>query len=478
MLISLTQGTNTLNNQLFYFMRQQFCLTLILLCLSFSVFAETKQNIILRKPPNNNHGEFIAHFYNNLYQLLGYEVEYIEVPSQLELDLVKKGALSGMIARDVSYGELLPELVKIDVPLFSYEVYLVSDRRQCGYCFLSELEQVYSQAGIKIYSDIAELFPSNIERKFYNPSYTSSTDILFNPNTGQFFNSISLPENIKSNPHLIKKVMDIRNDHHFLAPHMGHLKPKIEQVLTEQSSKGYLQALRNKYKLTLDNNYESTLPASINAVIANGDLSVVSSYKAVIENVLKDQLKTNVSETNWTDAIQKFRKGKADIFIGITQDMVKEYPTSTYHIDYQPPVYLMAQSQEILDSFNNRTSTMTICSRESLRFLLSEFDRMHSVHTVDNCLELFEQEKVDIVFDLQKAEEKVNNNKPQMPYINGQPLFVVFQNNAVGRQLKTLFDNNIAQLAETGALKQFYVDPQQYLKANIESPYTKCLFCD
>jgi hypothetical protein len=439
--------------------------------ISLGSIADEERKIVLRKPSDTKHGKYLEHYYNNLYQMLGYEIEYVDVPSELELELVDKGILAGLIARDTSYSEMAPHLTKIDVPIFSYQVFLVADRRRCGYCLVEQITEINIPAGIKVFADIAEDLPNRIKRNVIGSREQTPISVFKERNIAQFYSSISLPPSFQSNSHLLKKVVDTRFDHHFLAPKYSHLKPKLERIITEKELLGYLPAMRDKYQidmmdLSVTSDYKDVFAISSEWVdYTNADGTGV--YWDMLKTIFSEQYTFTHKTTSWIDAVQQFRKMNADILVSTYAEDAKGYLLSSYHIDYEYEVFAVSKSKVKLNQFINSKQSYKVCASEDLNFLLEQFGSAHQVYSVDECEQLLINGEVDIMLEYDYNFSQPVQEFHRVAVLEPKPLFVAFQNTPKGKYLKGVFDAKIERLAKKGKLATLFPSVAEFDHANI-----------
>lgn len=220
---------------------------ILLLFCQFSLLAKT--SISLRYPPNTPHGNYIKELLEQAYKELGYRIDYLNVPGARELSLTEKSVLSGVLARDIVIEQSAPNLVKVDVAVFSYKVLLITNSNVCETCELDTLSVVAYPRGGKIYQKFIDDLPSSVNTIAIGGSQSLIQMLNKNRIDGIITSDTNIKASVLSNPNLTAKTLEVRYDFHYLSPQVSHLKQPLESKLKQMATNGRMAELKAKYKI-------------------------------------------------------------------------------------------------------------------------------------------------------------------------------------------------------------------------------------
>lgn len=218
---------------------------LFLFLLSSSALANNK--VDLRNPPDKAFGHYLKEVFAKAYGQVGHEVNYIELPFVREVDLASKSELGGVLARDIIIEDSENGLIRVDVPLFSYEVVMLANTKVCGNCELDDLQIVAYPRGGKIYQSHVDELPDKVTKVSIG-GIENLTKMLEKGRVDAIvFSDILLAKELLENPNVMILILEKRFDYHYLSPAYKHLKEPLEQALLKLSRSGELAALKKKY---------------------------------------------------------------------------------------------------------------------------------------------------------------------------------------------------------------------------------------
>jgi hypothetical protein len=76
------------------------------------------------------------------YAELGIELVYLDMPRARSIVEANAGRIAGELGRLPGLEQDYPNLIRLEFPLFRYQLVIVADRRQCGLCELGDLENL------------------------------------------------------------------------------------------------------------------------------------------------------------------------------------------------------------------------------------------------------------------------------------------------------------------------------------------------
>jgi hypothetical protein len=444
----------------------------VLLLLSFCVSAET---IALRTPPESLTGQYVKDVLTAAYTSIGHTIEWQSVNDVNELDLVRKNKLTAALARTDFIKKEFPSLVQIPFPLLNFKLLKVSDRMRCGYCLNEDIRSItYAKNSL-----IAEEYANSLNSRVHK--FSIANTIKLNQMLGKrrvdsvLLMDFQLDEKIAKNPHFIIETIGTHFDYHYLSPAYKHLKQPLLDAFYGLEQQGILASLRLKYgihpevKVALPQKHSLRFISGNWDGYTNADGSGV--YWHLMDSIFKTNYTLNKDVSIWTRAIKVFEKNEADILVGAYRTCKINYAIySSYHTDYEYPMYAFGQNMTAINRFNNKDKSLIICSAsgensfKEVSFLSKE-DIIQT--SVSQCNKLMENGKIDIFINYEYHLSELLKNSPRQLLIEYSPLFLVFHNTPEGHFLKRYFDKKIATLALNNTLKSIFPDEVKYKQAYI-----------
>lgn len=435
-----------------------------------------EKTILLRTPPPHSQGYFVSEVLTKLYKNLGYQVEFINVPGVRELELAEKSILSGALARDNIIEQKYKELTRVDFSLFEYQIILTGDRRVCGYCLPEHIDIIAYPNGL-------EIFPEIINKYFKDPKVMTLTDtkdveeVVLKQRLPAFLNAnIDYSEQLNVSPHIVKHILEVRSDYHYLSPKYAFLKPALEKGLKEMQLSGELAALKDKFAIEsyskptqLPNNFSIKAVSGYWEEYTEVDGSGV--YWKMVESGFGNTIKLKKEATSWLRAVRLFEEQKADVLVGTYKNSLPGYLPSKYHIDYETEVYAFTHDKETLTRFKNNDKDLTVCASETYELVVSKLPSETSIYNSDffMCEQLFTNKRVDVLIEYPYNVPSYFDTYKYTQFHESLPLFLLFHNNEKGRTLKDWFDKGIEKTRRENQLSQHFLSLQDYKNARIEA---------
>lgn len=213
--------------------------------LSFAAYSAPQ--VELRATPQAPYGQYIKQVLDTIYQRAGYDISYINVPFVREVGLAEKSQLAGVLARDIIIAEHHPALIRLDVPLFSYDVIQFSNRQVCGECNKQQLNIVAYPRGGKIYQEHINNLPAKVNKIAIGGIPNLIKMIEIGRVDAVIMSDILVTDALRNKPNIIATKLETRFDYHYLAPAYASLKQPLQQALKELEQSGQLAQLKRKY---------------------------------------------------------------------------------------------------------------------------------------------------------------------------------------------------------------------------------------
>jgi len=435
---------------------------------------ETSKTVDLKQPYSSNTMLYSQELLIKAYALIGYKVNWLNIASSKELELVNIGKLAAAIARHPVIEEEFPRLVKVPYKMFDFSLLKVSDRRRCGYCLDEDIHSIIYTEGARISVKYAQSLRSSMDKLSIKNSENLNKMILKRRADSVLIMDFQLATEIYENPHMIVETITREYDYQYLSPSYGYLQKPLTEAFKQLEQNGTVANLRQKYKIKAVKELKKT-PEKVSFIsgtwtdYTNADGSGV--YWDVIDALFGDNFDITKATSIWARAVRAFEQNQVDVLVGAyRKEMLADAIYSSFHIDYEYPLYAFARNKEILKRFREQDASLTAClSSGSFLFKHVEFISQDNIieTSLEQCDVLIKNNKVDIVIEYDYNLDKYTQALPNTVLVENSPLFLVFHDNPKGHFLKSYFDKNIAELARKNILKNIFPDEITFKQAHI-----------
>lgn len=286
--------------------------------------------------------------------------------------------------------------------------------------------------------------------------------------------NIDYSEQLNVSPHIIKHILEVRSDFHYLSPQYAFLKPKLEKALKEMQESGELSILKDKFELeSFSKSNQLPIDSSIKAVSGNWDeyteVDGSGVYWKIVESGFGNTINLEKEATPWLRAVRLFEEQKADILVGAYKNYPYGYLASKYHIDYETEVYAFTHDEKTLTRFKNNDKDLTICASETYELVANKLPSEASIYHTDffMCEQLFTNKRVDVLIEYPYNVSSYFDTYNYTLFHESLPIFLLFQNTEKGRALKDWFDKGMEKVRRKNQLSQHFLSLQDYKNAKI-----------
>ena len=444
----------------------------ILLFLPLFVLADV---INLRMPPKSLKAQYVKEVLTIVYGSLGHTIEWQDISGVKELELVQNDKLTAALARADVIEKNHPSLIKIPFPILNFELLKVSDRMRCGYCLNEDIRSItYAKSSL-----VSEQYANTLKSKVHKFPILNAEKLnqMLRKRSGAsvLLMDFELDKNIIENPHFIIERVDKHFDYHYLSPQYAFLKEPLLNAFNKLEQEGVLAKLQTKYGIVSTVKVESPQIKQLNFTsghwsgYTNADGTGV--YWQLMRAIFSTGFTVNTSVSIWDRAVREFEQGDADILVGAYRtNELTDVIYSSYHLDYEYPLYAIGQNKEAIQRYNNKDESLIICSEvgSSSYKQVSFLSAKDIIQTSDSqCNKLMDSGKVDVFleygYNLLESLQKL----PKLVLLENSPLFLVFHDTAQGHFLKNYFDKEISALARNNELEAIFSDKEKYKQAKI-----------
>ncbi len=456
-----------------------FCILLVIhsTCLwAAAELQETSKVVNLRLPPaSSSNMQYVKELLTKAYVSIGYKIDWINIAGSQELELASKGRLAGAFARHPIIEEKFPTLVKVPYKLFDFKLLKVSDRRRCGYCLDEDINSIIFTKGAKVSEKYVQSLRSTIDKLPLQSTTKKLNGMIFKRRADSvLIMDFQLDEKIAKNHHMIVETILHEYDYHYLSPRYKHLQQPLADAFEKLEQNGTVAQLQQKYKIKSSKEFKS-IPEKINFISGNWleytNADGTGVYWNIIDSLFDDDFSVTKSTSTWARAIRAFETNQADVLVGAyRKNKIKNAIFSSFHIDYEYPLFAFARNEDVLTRFKARDESLSAClSSGSSFFKYVDFLPRENIieSSLMQCDALIKSNKVDIVVEYDYNLNQHTQALPRFELVEHSPLFLVFHDTLEGHFLKSYFDGNIVKLAREDILKKIFPDERTYKQAHI-----------
>ncbi len=440
-----------------------------------STYPEKNNTVNLRQPPPANKAQYVKEVLSYAYASIGYSINWLARSGNNELELVKKGKLTAVLARASVIEQEFPSLIKVPFKLLDFKLLKVSDRRRCGYCLDEDINSIIYEKGSIISEKYANLLRTSMDKLAIINSQKLNEMILRRRVDSALIMDFQLSEKADENPHLIIETIAHEYDFHYLSTNHAQLKKPLLDAFKQLEENGTLAKLKAKYKITAS--YSPALPKAqkISFISANW-LGYTNSdgsglYWDIIDEVFSSADNIEKNTITWSKAVRAFEENQVDVLVGAYRsEKLNNAIFSSYHIDYEYPLYVFTRDQDVLARFKAKDSKLIAClpSGTFLNRHVSFLAGENIIRTeLQQCELLIKEGKVDVLIGYDYYLNDETKVLPKLMLVEYAPLFVVFHNTPQGLALKQYFDQRIKKLASDEVLATLFPDNATYKQAHI-----------
>lgn len=218
---------------------------------SFYTYSNNSHKLTLRQPPNNQASYYVKELLERLYLELGKEVEFIEIPGSRELQMAEQGLLVGALARQVGIEEKHKRLIRIPLPILTFELMQISNSKQCGECNLKNLKSISHVRGAVIAENYLNQLAKPVKQFPVKDSYSLNHLLLKGRVNSVLMMDFEISDEIKFNDYFIKRSIEKKVNYHYLSPKYKHLKQPLLKALEKLKADGVIEQLKYKYRINI-----------------------------------------------------------------------------------------------------------------------------------------------------------------------------------------------------------------------------------
>lgn len=215
---------------------------------SIASSSNTQLSLKFNRPADTPQANYVLELLDLAYNEVGYKLKLIDFSQSSALIAANEGLLDGQLGKVPGLTPQYPNLHKIDVPMFTFNLQLLS---YCDECNLKDM------SSLAIQSNYQAAFQYLKQHTF--PGYllqVKSTSALLNLLTQKQveaalvidFHIHAYKQNLIDAGVHFKNIKAI-NTYHYLHKKHAHLLPRLTKVLNELQQNGTMDRLKRKHRL-------------------------------------------------------------------------------------------------------------------------------------------------------------------------------------------------------------------------------------
>ena len=440
---------------------------------------QQRPSVELEGPNSTPAALYVQAVLEQVYDNIGYDVRYRTVPLARSFIEANKGELDGLRARVAAVADRYPNLIKIPFEILDFSLVLLADRRVCGLCDLSQIQQVAITRGVVA---LEETLSSTLADKDV-VEVTTAQQTLELLLAGKVQAAITPDTNVprtffQSNPHILRRTLAVLPDYHYLHKKHAQLVPKLTAELEAMERAGRIAQFREKYQLQPARRDIESVELKRVAIVSESWKNYTDSQEATYWRILRSVYGQHVQQLEfYTQSWHKARAGlinnKADILVGAyAHELPDGFIKSDMHIDYDFPVSAFGKNREKTSALLKGHQSFSVCFKPGYSFQIWLPESAQIQHaSIEQCQLKLKNDQVDLVLDYQQFwPETLQQDFPGVKLADGRPLFLFFQDSPKGLKLKALFDKEYPKLVNSGALQSWFPKLEYFNNANLILP--------
>lgn len=428
------------------------------------------RDVVFRRPEEGPFTDYVRELVEKAYANLGIRVGYVDMPRQRSLVEANSGRIAGELGRLPGLEADFSNLIPIPFPLFSFEIVLIADRRQCGICNLDQVDSIAYISGMQSIDGILEDY--NFTNAAAAAQDLDQLHLMFENKRvqGILMNDFEARQRgYYDNRHHIVVPLWQNQAFHYLHKNYEHLIPLLTAELNRFRDDGEIDRIsrRNNVKP-----FATSMP--IDESIFFEDISATSGYwrtytdldgtgkywdimRRVFGPITND---FNVNTNTYLRAIFGLSDQRFDMLVGTySQHEPKNAIVSRLHFDYDRPLYVFTLNENDMAAIRNGTLEKPICHVAGYQYgdFLPEGLNYYYANSSLDCFAMLDENRAGAVVNYRENLPDWNNT----PYVrlkihDSLPIHVAFQDTPRGRELRDYFDRRFRELVSSGEIKEIY----------------------
>lgn len=448
-----------------------YLLRILLIPLLMLVWAPSMATTTLsfRAPDAGPIPTYVKALLQEAYAELDIELVYLDMPRARSIVEANAGRIAGELGRLPGLEQDYPNLIRLDFPLFRYQLVIIADRRQCGLCELTDLENIAYVNGMYAVEQL--LTQHQYKRPIVQALDLDQLQLMYQ---SQRVKAIILNDfeaqqlGLLDDPHNVAVPILSEVGYHYLHKQHADLVPKLSAVLERLHSEGRVTAIMR------ESGARSSVPIKFSEPVEFGRITATAGHWRSYTNLdgsgaywellrrifgpVSSQL--DLHANTYQRAILGLEEQRFDILIGTyAGHQPSNAMISRLHFDYDRPLYLFAHTEQAIEDILRGEFEPLICYVAGYgydRFLPPGLNYYYTSNTLD-CFAMLDLNRLGaVVAYRENAPDWMSSPYQSHQIHNSLPIHVAFQDTPRGRDLRDWFDMRLSELVRSGEIAEFY----------------------
>lgn len=441
----------------------------VLTCLLLWAPAMATTTLSFRAPDAGPIPTYVKALMEEAYAELGIELVYLDMPRARSIVEANAGRIAGELGRLPGLEREFPNLIRLEFPLFRYQLVIVADRRQCGLCELADLDNLAYVNGMQGVEQV--LAAQSQQLPTVQAVDLEQLRLMFQ---SQRVKAIILNDfeaqqlGLLDDPHHIAVPILTEVGYHYLHQQHADLVPQLAAVLERMHDQGRVTAIMREAGASSSRDQHFTEAPQFGRVTATAghwrsytNLDGTGAYWELLRRIfgpVSSQLELNAN--TYQRAILGLEEQRFDILIGTYADHQPDNAiVSRLHFDYDRPLYVFAHTDEAINAILSGEFEPFLCHVAGYgydKFLPPGLNYYYTSNTLD-CFAMLDLNRLGAVVSYRENTPDWMSAPYKAHQIHGSlPIHVAFQNTPRGRELRDWFDLRLSELVRSGEIAEFY----------------------
>lgn len=452
-----------------YWSRLLLVITTLVITMLVTTSAAASTTLSFRQPEAGPIPTYVKALMEEAYAELDIELTYLDMPRARSIVEANAGRIAGELGRLPGLEQDYPNLIRVDFPLFQYQLVIVADRRQCGLCELNDLENLAYVNGMQGVEHL--LAEHDYQRPVVQALDLEQLQLMYRSHRVKaiILNDFEAQQlGLLDDPHNIAVPVLTELGYHYVHKQHAALVPQLYDVLNRMHSAGRVTAIMREAGARSSQPSEFIAAPQFGRVSATAghwrsytNLDGTGAYFELLRRIfgpVSNQLELNAN--TYQRAILGLEEQRFDILIGTYANHQPDNAIiSRLHFDYDRPLFVFAHTEQAINAIMNGTFEPLICHVAGYgydKFLPQGLNYYHTSNTLD-CFAMLDLKRLGAVVAYRENAPDWMSAPYQSQQVHGSlPIHMAFQDTPRGRELRDWFDMRLSELVRSGEIAEFY----------------------
>ena len=412
---------------------------------------------------------YVTALMEEAYAELGIELVYLDMPRARSIVEANAGRIAGELGRLPGLEQDYPNLIRLEFPLFRYQLVIVADRRQCGLCELGDLENLAYVNGM--YGAEQRLTQHSYSRPTVQAVDLEQLLLMYQGNRVKaiILNDFEARQlGLLDDPHNVMVPIFTEIGYHYLHKQHADLVPQLSAVLERLHNEGRVTAIMREAGAHSSQDSLFTEPPQFGRITATAghwrrytNLDGTGAYWELVRRIFEPvSTKLELHSNTYQRAILGLEEQRFDMLVGTyAGHQPNNAIISRLHFDYDRPLYVFTHTEQALNDILQGQFEPLVCFVAGYgydKFLPLGLNYYHTSNTLD-CFAMLDLNRLGAVVAYRENTPDWTSAPYHSHQVHGSiPIHIAFQDTPRGRMLRDWFDMRLSDLVRSGEIAEFY----------------------